>query len=80
MTMVRVTGARRRYGPISFVKAVRKATGEGLAAAKQRLDLVMEGQPIEIDIADDLVAAFISEVEQIGFIVQLDPLPPAVGT
>ena len=71
MTIVRITSARRRYQPISFVKAVRKATGEGLATAKQKLDAVMEGQPIEIDVADDLVAAFISELEQIGFIAPL---------
>lgn len=67
MTKVRNTGARRRYDPISFVKAVRRATGEGLASAKQKLDLVMEGQHIEIDVADDLVDAFISEAERTGF-------------
>jgi hypothetical protein len=29
--------------------------------------MVVAGQPIEIELADDLVAAFVSQVEQMGF-------------
>ena len=72
MATVHITGARRRYQPISFVKAVRELTGEGLASAKNKLDMVVAGQPVEIELADGLVAAFIGQVEQMGFFAHSD--------
>ena len=67
MTLVRITGARRRYQPISFVKAVREVTGEGLATSKDKLDRVVAGETIAIELADDLAASFVSGMEQMGF-------------
>jgi len=68
MATVHITGAHRRYQPISFVKAVRKVTGEGLATAKDKLDQVVAGQTIEIELAHDLAATFVSEIQQMGFL------------
>jgi hypothetical protein len=47
MTKVIITGWHRNFLAISFVKLVRKATGEGLASAKNKLDRILEGQAIE---------------------------------
>ena len=68
MATVHITGAHRRYRPISFVKAVRKVTGEGLATAKDKLDQVVAGHAVEIELADDLAATFVGEIEQMGFL------------
>jgi ribosomal protein L7/L12 len=71
MTKVIITGWHRNFLAISFVKLVRKATGEGLASAKNKLDRILEGQVIEIEIVDDLAGTFLREIEQIGAIAHI---------
>jgi hypothetical protein len=73
--VVRITGGTRKFMPISFVKLVRQTTGEGLAPAKNRLDLLTAGETIEVEFQDKGAAeAFAHALTGIGAIATASSL------
>ena len=68
MITVRITGWRRGFLTISFVKLLRSATGEGLASALEKANRLLENNE-EIQVRFDQPDAankFLRDAEEVG--------------
>jgi hypothetical protein len=70
MTTVRISGWRRNFLTISFVKLLRSATGEGLASALEKVNQLLENnEEIQVQFDEaDAATRFLHDAEEIGAI------------
>ncbi|MBZ5675830.1 MAG: hypothetical protein LAP61_16430 [Acidobacteriia bacterium] len=76
MTIVHISGCRRGFLLISFVKLLRSATGEGLASAFDKANRLVENrEEIRVEFGDAGAATkFLNDAEGIGAIGTLSAL------